>query len=339
MKSKDKTSNVIKFPNVEKLLVEKGLDCLEKKKFRDAIRFIEEARGDEPYNEQLLIGLVIAYFEADYLTEAKAVARDLLQKGIGDYDQVIDLYVMILLQLHEYEEVIAIIRALLEEQHFSSKQREHYQDILIFSEKMCEQQKNSPNDDTIQKEASGSGTPFLDGLNEQQQLEQIKRLAEQNIRPYLQEIADFLQAESAHPFLKTLLLHILKEQEVEREFTVTKFGESKTIAPLSMPDIPVQLQIDITTILQEVVASDNPVLYENIHSLVTQHFFLLYPIEFPSEEAAVWAAAYHLLGYQYYGYESAAPLSEVASIYEVPEEQVEQSFQFILLVEKNTFSK
>lgn len=99
VKSKD---NVIFFPGLEKKLTDLGLECLQLKKFDDAIDLLEEARVLDPENEDILIGLVMAYFEASAFKKAKELANIMLLKGIGDYFQMVDLYLTILIQLHEY---------------------------------------------------------------------------------------------------------------------------------------------------------------------------------------------------------------------------------------------
>lgn len=335
MRNREKKSNIVKFPNVEKLLVEKGLNCLERKQFLDAIRFFEEAKEEDPYNEQLLIGLLIAYFEANYLCEAKEVANEILQKGIGDYYQVMDLYIMILLQLHEYEEVIETIQLLLEEQHFSIERQEHLKDILIFSKKMLAGKQESLKPDTNKE--SKPALPLQAITNEQEQLTRIKNFADQNVRPYMDEITEFLKAEASHPLLKTMLLHILKEQEIEKELIVTKFGMTKQIRPRLLDDMPVQLQVDITTVLQEMIASEDPVLYENIKALVEQQFFLLYPFELTLCDVHICAAAYHLLGLQYHGYEILNVLDKIVSLYHVPQDKLEEKFARIQEIDRHTY--
>src|SRR5690606_39227335 len=112
---KKTNSKIILFPDLEKRLLEKGLESLQQNKFTEAIDYFENAIEIEPESSEIHIGLVLAYFESGELHKAKERANYMLQSGIGDYIQVIDLYLMILVQLHQYDEIIATIEVLLEE--------------------------------------------------------------------------------------------------------------------------------------------------------------------------------------------------------------------------------
>lgn len=112
---KNQNNKIILFPGLEKRLLEKGLESFQQKRYQESILFFEEAMEMEPENTDVHIGLVLAYYEAGELEKAKELANKMLQTGIGDYIQVMDLYLMILVQLHQYSEIAAMIEVLLEE--------------------------------------------------------------------------------------------------------------------------------------------------------------------------------------------------------------------------------
>ncbi|MCL6574313.1 MAG: tetratricopeptide repeat protein, partial [Bacillus sp. (in: Bacteria)] len=130
--------NVIYFPGLEKGLTKKGLDYLEKKKYTEAINLLEDAKELDPDNDDVLVGLVLAYFEAGSFKKAKELANEMLLKGIGDYFQTVDLYLTVLIQLHEYHEIIETIEALLEEKEIPPEKYDHFLTILQFSQRMEE---------------------------------------------------------------------------------------------------------------------------------------------------------------------------------------------------------
>ena len=59
-------------------------------------------------------------------------------KGIGDYFQMVDLYLTILIQLHEYQEIVITIEALLDEKEIPPEKHDHFLTILQFSRRMAD---------------------------------------------------------------------------------------------------------------------------------------------------------------------------------------------------------
>ncbi|HWJ79832.1 MAG TPA: tetratricopeptide repeat protein, partial [Niallia sp.] len=111
----EQKENIIYFPNLDKRLLEKGLDAIQQKKYKDALPLLNDALERNPDNSDIKIGLILSYYELGMLEDAKLIAKGMLAEGSGDYLQVLDLYIMILVQLHEYEEIVTTIEVLLED--------------------------------------------------------------------------------------------------------------------------------------------------------------------------------------------------------------------------------
>ncbi|EKN65015.1 TPR-like protein [Neobacillus bataviensis LMG 21833] len=324
--------NVVYFPGLEKRLTDKGLESLEKKKFNEAIPLLEEALELDPNNENILIGLVLAYFEAGSFKKAKVLAREMLLKGIGDYFQMVDLYLTVLIQLHEYQEIVSTIEVLLEEKEIPPEKYDHFLTILQFSRRMAENRQPLPaEEEEITPEVQNLNLLSKKNLNEQMQV--VAVLAEKNIRPYLEEIADYLMAEAGHPFLKTMLVTLLKEQEINKELVVKKFFREKTINPMQLPEVRLQPRmLEVKEFLEDRLESENPGLYENTVGMVERTFFISYPFELEPERPAAWAAAFHLLAQEYLGI--SAEISKIASEYDADLQEIEQARAQIEEIEK-----
>ena len=130
--------NLIFLPGLEKRLTDKGLESLQNKRYQEAITLLEEAREHDPENSDILIGLVLAYFEAGAYHKAKNMANEMLLKGIGDYFHMVDLYLTILIQLHEYHEIVTTIEALFDEKEIPPDRHDHFLTILQFSKRMAD---------------------------------------------------------------------------------------------------------------------------------------------------------------------------------------------------------
>ncbi|MDP4171507.1 MAG: tetratricopeptide repeat protein [Bacillota bacterium] len=318
--------NVIFFPELDKRLTEKGLESLQMKKFNEAIVLLNDAKEMDPENGDILIGLVIAYFEAGRLKEAEELCKGMLNRGIGDYYQMVDLYLTILIQLHEYGEIVSTLEALMEEREIPAERKNHFLTILQFSKRMVE---NPPNiminerEKILQQQEEQLQELNLFSLQDpREQLLLVSKLANENVRPYIEDIKAYMISEEGHPFLKTMLLNILKEQEYDKVIVVVKFGKEENFIPSDLPDLYSQTEMkSITQQLSDQLEHHDPVLFENVKSLVERYFFSSYPFPLDPAETRAWAAAFHLTALDYHGMDKS--LDEISEKYSVTLSQIE----------------
>ncbi|RSD23342.1 tetratricopeptide repeat protein [Mesobacillus subterraneus] len=339
MKKRDsEKNNVILFPGLEKRLLEKGLDYLKEKKYRDAIHYLEQALRHDPENSDIFVGLVLANYEAGNIKQAKEIASEMLRSGLGDYIQVIDLYLMILVQLNEYNEIVSTIEALLEEREIPAEKHEHFIRMLEFGKRMQEG-KVEPEMLEPFEEEPGMEDQVLDLFSYTDPNDQVMvaaKLARENIRPYKMEITEYIASSEGHPFLKTMLLNILKEQEFGDEIAVEKFGWEEAFVPASLPELKEYIENSgILQLLSGEIENEDPVLYENVQSLVERYFFLVYPFRLPAGRAEAWAAACHFIANEYYGFDDS--LDSFAEVYGSSKEEAEQVLGFIRRLEEISY--
>lgn len=338
MKRRDRSNkgNIILFPDLEKRLMEKGLEKLQQKEYREAIHLFSEAKNLDPENTEIHIGLVLAYFESGDFKEAKLLSKEMLKEGIGDYFQIVELYISILVQLNEYEEIAAVIEALLEEKEIPPEKFEHFSKMLHFSKKMIESKKEKPVEEENFYSLHEDKKNLFSSQDPKEQILKVAKLSKQNIRPFIEEIKSYFISEEGHPFLKTMLLNILKEQEYEKEVRVNKFGKSETLIPAELTDIREQNKMsEITYKLKDTLENEDPVLFENIKTLIERHFFLMYPFDFGPTDPAVWAAAYHFIGSEYFG--SAHSVGDFAKKYNTSEAEINKALKMIREVEEISY--
>ncbi|MFD0827366.1 tetratricopeptide repeat protein [Neobacillus sp. M.A.Huq-85] len=295
--------NVIFFPGLEQRLTEKGLESLQLKKYEEAIELLEGAKELDPENGDVLMGLVLAYFEAGAYRKAKKLANELLLKGIGDYYQMVDLYLTILIQLHEYQEIVSTIEVLLDEKEIPPEKQDHFITILQFSRRMAEQdQADVENDNSYETGPTNKSLNLFSLQNTTEQMLLLSKLAERNIRPYIEEINAYLIAETGQSFFKTTLLTLLKEQEYDKEIEVQKFHQVIKIIPTKLPEVHAQPRMEkIIEHLEDYLENSNPVLLADIIGMVERIFFISYPFELEPKNAKAWAAAFHVLAEEYMG--------------------------------------
>ncbi|WP_462412417.1 tetratricopeptide repeat protein [Neobacillus sp. Marseille-QA0830] len=329
--------NVIFFPGIEKRLTAKGLDSLHSRNYTEAIDLLEEAKELDPDNDEVLIGLVLAYFEAASYQKAKVLAKEMLLKGIGDYYKMVDLYLTVLIQLHEYQEIVTTIEALMDEMEIPPEKLSHFSNILQFSRKMAENHTPIANE---QEQAQEEPAPpslnliELNDLNEQMLL--VSSLANKNIRPHLMEMEEYLKTDTGHPLLKTVLLTLLKEQEINRELAVRKFNREQRVNPVLLPEVRLEPKmLAVKELIAGILEHNNPALYENIAALVERIYFISYPFDLPPDEASIWAAAFILLGNEYLGIDT--DIQEIADEFGVLPNEIEQAMKHIIELEKISY--
>lgn len=331
-KIKPHKDNIFLFPNVDKLLMEKGLEKIKNKRFTEAIEFLEDALELDKGNEEIALGLIISYFEAGKLIAAKNLAQDSLLKGFGDYFQLIDVYIMILLQLNEYEEIVTTIQALIDEREVPLEKLDNFTKILEFSKRKLESEYSKSNLNSYDlDEVKEFNLLQFNNLNDQ--FLAIARLAHANVRAYLSGIKEYLQLEDGHPFLKTMLIQLLKEQEINEEIILVKFNQKFSVNPVQLVDIDCFLDSpDITNIFKQEIEQGNPTLFESIKAIMNRHSFLLFPIERTPHNPFIWAAAYHFIALEYHG--ETTSIDRLANKYNVEQEAIRYAIVFIRELEE-----
>ncbi|UTI41951.1 tetratricopeptide repeat protein [Niallia sp. RD1] len=334
-REQEKKDNVIFFPDLDKRLLQKGLDAIQEKRFKEAVSFLEEAKERNPVHSDINIGLILSYYELGLLDQAKQIAKEMLKEDQGDYIQVLDLYIMILVQLHEYEEIVTTIEVLLEEHQIPANKIEHFSKMLIFSRKIADSSSPVDKDDYSEEEPLDAHTNLMELENPQEQMLLIAKMSTQNIRAYIEEVELYLRDEEKNPFLKTMLINILQEQEYEKEVVIQKFNRTIVIKPTALKDMKEQEQYQkITSILIDYVESNDPILFENIKMLIDRQIFLLYPFTLDDYSEETWAAAYHSVVNQYFGQEEG---EEILVLYGVKEDDLEQAKTFINQLEQISY--
>ena len=330
----EQKENIIYFPNLDKRLLEKGLDAIQQKKYKDALPLLNDALERNPDNSDIKIGLILSYYELGMLDDAKLIAKGMLAEGSGDYLQVLDLYIMILVQLHEYEEIVTTIEVLLEDHQIPANKMEHFSKMLEFSRKMAKS--NIPEEDMIEKvEIDESPINLLSISDTDEQMLLIANLSNRNIRSYIEEVSVFLASEKYNPFLKTMLLNILKDQEYDKEITIEKFNRAMQVIPSNLENVQQQSQISaIINILKDKVESNDPILFENIKMLLDRQAFILYPYKLEDFSEETWALAYHSVVNEYFGQNE---IDDLLPIYGVELENLHQAKQFIYQLEEISY--
>lgn len=311
---------IIAFPNLKQRYFEKGLVCMDEHNFEEAVMLLKSARDLDPQDPQIVAAYLAALYENGDYDKSKQVAEELLYSGSGNYYDILDIYLMILIQLNEFDQVVNMLEPLFEENEVPPEKAEHFFTLLQLSKK------TTSNRMMIDESKVDYVFDKKQGLHEQ--LLQLGALTDKNIRPYLNSLIDMLSDDQLHPILKTVILNVMRENQIEQKVLVQKLNRQGTFTPanlLLVQDMP--LFKEMMNILEQDLSDHNPTLFNQISEVTTRHAFILYPFEASPETPNVWAAAYRGMGYEMYGedWEKEA----VAESYGITMDELEIALAFI----------
>ncbi|MGF2617295.1 tetratricopeptide repeat protein [Rossellomorea vietnamensis] len=300
MNKGNKDDNIVQFPRLKERLFEKGLDALQNSRLDQAADLFGQAYEIDPDDGEVGAAFVLALYENKSYRRAKEICKELLLEGIGDYFKVVELYLMILIQLNEHKEVVGTISALFDEKEVPFEKEEHFSKLLSFSRRVLDG-KEAPSHEDSGISHPSADEKILEGKEIQEQTLILAELVNQNIRPYLAELLEVLDNETAHPFIQTMIVNVLREHGFNEEVGIRKFGQSMTCVPASLEDVFETSRFkEVTEEIDELIAQRNPSLQQQVIETFTRHSFLLYPLEmeWPVDNTAL---AYLAFGLDLYG--------------------------------------
>ncbi|MFW0781106.1 tetratricopeptide repeat protein [Rossellomorea marisflavi] len=273
MTNQDEFGKVIAFPGLKDRLFEKGVEALEEGDAHAACDLLSQAYELESLNPEISTALVLALYECKEYEEAQGICREMLLEGVGDYFETVDMYLMILIQLHEHQDVVDTLHALFDEKEVPFEKEEHFRKLLQFSEKML----NAPEDEAGEE---AHGPPLLEGKSLEEQIIITAGLVQRNIRPYKQELENSLQDEDMHPFVHTMIVNVLREHGVASEILMKKLGREGVVQPENLPEVFTSDAFrEAVLALEELLLQDSPSLIRHAEEVLKRHAFLLYPFD------------------------------------------------------------
>jgi hypothetical protein len=296
---KENRNNIVQFPNLTGRLLEKGMDSLKTKQFDESLSCFEQLLHSEPMHSQGNLGMVLSLVELGRLQEAKVRCDRMLKEGIGDYYDVLQIYLSILVQLSEYITVVSVIEAVLEEQKIPADRAETFFQLLQFSRKVIEQEGVPEVKKDPDQNPQGYENPDFTSLKEMlssdradsqwMAVQQLKKLGPAMTVPLFES---FLMDKTKHPAVKSLILQYLKENQIDKTVKLEKNGQIKEVQISQLNEWNEDpFYIEVKKLIQDELEQDNPTLLD-IASAVWKDFTLsLYPFSPKPENKVLWTEA------------------------------------------------
>ena len=292
-KKSKQQGKVILFPGTVERMFDEARDLAENYHYHEANELFEKALELSDGDEISLSVFAYSLYETKNFGRAKEICEDIFAIGPSMYFELMELYLTICMQLRQFKQVEKIIESLFDEDVIPTEQVEKFQRLLKLNAEIAENQNTHLLQVEIEEEQDVefelNATEFLQ-LPVQQQLMQIHELTEKNIRPLVSELKQIIETTNIHPFIQSLLLILLVEQEVNVELTISKFNQVQTLNPASL-DLPTKLPQfqEITNYVVEQLEQE-PSTLEFVQYLIAKHAIVLYPFEwteYNSEDVAI----------------------------------------------------
>ncbi|WP_102345365.1 tetratricopeptide repeat protein [Bacillus sp. Marseille-P3661] len=333
MRKNEKTNrnNIVPFPNLEQRLLDKGMQALKDREFKEALQFFNQLTNQSQQYPEVEIGIVVCLLELGLYEDAKAKCERLLNEDIGDYFNVLQIYINILIQLAEYETVVHTLEVIFEEERVPTEQAETLFHLLEFSRRKLE---NDEHQEIVELSDIKLLEPQLLYGEIDQQLLAIHKLREYtNIELVIDSIKGILKDSAYHPIVQSMLLQLLMEKKVNEIITVKKLKRSIKVNPCEINSSFEQpFTQEVLNRLDDVLGQENPTLFESVKQLWEQYLFAIFPFDPAPKNSSVWAAALHRTGYELYGIDIL--IEELAESYDVEEKLLLKASISLIELEK-----
>lgn len=347
---------VIPFPMLSSRLLDKAVEAMKATDYRSALDFFQQLYQIDSDHPQASFGLAVCYVELGAYKEAEELTEQMLKKDIGNYFDVLKLHISMLIQRREYQKVVDIVDAVIEEGQVPSKTAISLKQLADFCQKRLEEPGTQVDD--IEKELSSEPDPEidLDVFSEPQPQslsddEFNKRLfseepgqqwfAIQNAQSHINrnklgKLREFLVMDQGDPFLKSIAVNIIKEYTFDqRELKINKFNHTFTITLFDKDDLFNEiLSNDVQNHLSDYLEQNNPSLFQMAMEIWSHFIISAFPLEVDHINVKAWAAACYTYVEELNG--NSCNLMEIVDTFGTDIEQMSSALKLLKQVEEGS---
>ena len=277
---------MVVFPGTLERLQREGREAMERDLHERAVRNFEAVLEIDPEEYTVYDGLAISLYEMKDYGRAKEFALLAMQNQAGDYIELLELYLSILIQLQQYEEVELMIQGLLEKEIIprDSLQKFHYLREL-----------NGRLSDRYEEPAVDMPTVSVDkfdAMDSMEQQEWLLSLQHQNLQPYIPLLVAVIEAELTLPVVKTYALLLLQQTGYEESLAVRKYHFETETNPARLVSPEEDQFIGEVQFLAKEQFEKDPTASELVVNLIMKYSVMLFPFHWGPYTAEEVAGAY-----------------------------------------------
>ncbi|WP_062047895.1 hypothetical protein [Bacillus sp. JCM 19034] len=328
MDKRDKKDNLILYPGLVKRLIEKGMDALKDKNGQAALEFFLEAETYDEANPQVTFGKMLSLIELGRLNEALKQSKELLHGGTGDYYEILQVHISLLVQLGHYNEVVQLLEAVITEEKLPSQYAESFYQLLHFSRQMVsgQQWSNSREDESI----SDTVKPMLEAESIELQASAITMLKDSDAKDAISLLIAYINEDNRDPVLVSLAIQALKDKGLNQIVTYQRGKETKQTNPNEIDQDGLEtFQRAIVAKLEDLVENEDPVLLDIAKQLCVTYMLSIYPLFPEPKDERVWACVFYACAAERIGLEC----QEVIHFEEIDQKLLIQKVEEVMDIE------
>jgi len=279
-----KHDNIVVFPGAVQTLIREGHLYAENFQYEEAVASFEKAFLYETGDELALSAYAYALYELKSYNKAKDVCEQLLAMGTTLYVEIMELYITVCMQLKEYHQVESLITTLLEEDVLPLEQIEKFQRLKSINQEVARNLQQKEDAQQLIEDQEYELLKFSTLTPDEQSI-RLHRLMDTNVRQLKTALKAIIECTTIHPFVQSLALILLVEQEVSIDITVSKFDQTMVTNPIKLV-LPNQLPqySEVKKIIENKLQQD-PTTLEMVQYLMAKHAIVTYPFEWHPFEA------------------------------------------------------
>lgn len=288
--------NVIVFPGMVDRLIAEGLKYAEEFQYDLAVDSIRQALTYREADEQTLGVYAYSLYEVRQFKEAKVICEELLKLGPTYYFETIELYVTILMELREFDQIEEMLKVIIEEEDIPQDKIEKFEQLLELGSRLSQQKGDLPVEDiphNNQIDATLFELNTYTAFSEDKQQQLLVELEGANLSQIEDELVGIVESPVLSPITKSFAFLLMVHEEIDRMVTIEKFGQTSEVNPKWYPDpseTPVVQQV--LNLLKDKL-SQNPSKLDMVEDLILRHSFATYPFEWMDFEAKEVAVTYN----------------------------------------------
>jgi len=320
--------NIVFFPKLKDRIINLGKKALEEKNYSKALMLCDQLKEMDEHNSQTELAAVACLLEGNKTLEARIRCEDLVF-GPFECDEAIEVYISILFQLKEYEELQKCIKKLLQQKRIDEDQMDKYQAMLSLTNKVAPEQ----NEQHLQM--LNLHNLVENSVSIQKQLETINELRVIDCKLVINQIEEVLKSSRANPLIQSFILFILQEQSINHELKIKKMNQEMNWNAISESNEHDHFSVKVVQKLSLVLESEDPSAFE-LAKTHFQHFMTIYfPfIPEPSKED-VWTACFYSIVQEYF--DRTVDEDDLFDLFKVDYEEVQRAITLVRQFEKEGY--
>ncbi len=290
----NKNGNLVMFPKWKTALERVGMEALKDKRYEEAAEAFEPLAEYGVASHDINTGLLMSWIELGKFDDAESLCHQLMKEEHDQYYHYLHIYITVLFQSSRYQEIVDLLDEVFEAEDIPHQSRTQLWQMYEVSGKLLEDQQKEIGSSLMEDFRSA-----MENEDIHKQWQVMEQMKNQPSAPYIEEVEPVLQNESVHPVIKSAVIEWFRDEEVDKEMTVVKFGQEMKIVPAELTQLHSDYIIKQIQMRLGQVEQNNPSMYEMINKLLFHYCYVRYPFFPDEEEVVLLVEALKQLGHEY----------------------------------------